>query len=368
MAPCFDTLIDWVCFRLFSEPSCINQSINRIKARSHLSNEPLHQTQWDIDAKPQRVNQTTRNESMDQCIRNHEAMHQSISVSESVDRWITMSLKRDSMHQRRKTSSWSTQSTSGAIKLCQNQRANRSSWSNGATSMDQWFMNQCLCIICYMNQRRVTELMHQLIQERMSHCIETNYAINRSATAPESMHQCISEAESMYQWIINEWLLQWVMETTHPRWLVGGGPVVSWPQWLVARFVGVRIYQAMNQWMNSPIGQRLNEEDQETIEAIPISMWFHNLLLGSAAAELILRKKAVPATYSSFSYSCMLLNGAGGVHLYVWYAMITYDITPYHTALLSRYIANTSNTSPYIHTVQYSIWRRPVWWRCGTLW
>ena len=64
---------------------------------------------------------------MDQWIRIHEAMHQSLSVSESVDRWITMSMKRDSMYQRIEESElvnpiarWSNKA------MNQNQRANRS--------------------------------------------------------------------------------------------------------------------------------------------------------------------------------------------------------------------------------------------------
>ena len=163
--PCvgIDWLIDWVCFRLFSEP--VHRWHNALV--EHCGSE------------------TTRNEAMDQWIRIHEAMHQSLSMSESVDRWITMSMKRDSMYQRIAESElanpidrWSNKA------MNQNQRANRSIWSNGATSMDRWFMHECLYIICYMNQRSVNELMCQVIQDWMRQCIKTNCAIHRSATAP----------------------------------------------------------------------------------------------------------------------------------------------------------------------------------------
>ena len=130
--------------------------------------------------------------------------------------------------------SWSTQSTVGAIKL----------WIRINGPIDQFeameqFMNRC-----------IQESLHQSIHEP-TQCQRTYVSSNTRLNAPvyqnqlckspkrhctivsASMHQCIHEADSMYQWIINELLLHWVMETNPPT-VVGGW----WPSGFLATVVG----------------------------------------------------------------------------------------------------------------------------------
>ena len=175
------------------------------------------------------------------------------------------------MHQRIKTPSWSIRSTSGAIKLWV--RINEPIDQVEAMEQHQWINDSWInaskdhCINHYMDQRRVKELMNQRIQEWMSQCIKTNYAINRSATAPESVLQCINASVKQNQCIngssTNDCFNESWRQPTHGGWWV----VAQWFPGHNGWWPGLLESGLIRQWINESIDRAVRDRMNKTQKA-----------------------------------------------------------------------------------------------------